>query len=227
MKTATIAPNASSVGLTDIEFTTNPEARCGCCIAADISDSMKGRPIAELNAGLIELKHCLVADPLACLRVELALISFNSVVKTEVDFTGPTTFQPPTLIPSGGTSLGAAVIQGLDLIKARTAGYRAAGLPCFRPWLVVITDGEATDDVTEAARLVKEMETQKRVAFFGVGVQSANMHKLAELSHRAPLRLDGLRFSDWFQWLSASLSAVALSRPGDQVPLPPPDWAAV
>lgn len=219
--------NSSSPGLAGIEFETNPEARCACLILADTSGSMNGAPIAELNHGLIELKQHLMADSLACLRVELALISFNNHVNTEFDFAGPATIQPPTLTATGGTNLGGALIHALDHLATRITGYRAAGLSYYRPWLVLITDAVAGDDVTEAARRIKEAETRKRVAFFGVGVKSANMQKLALLSNRSPLRLDGLRFSDLFQWLSASLSAVAVSQPGDQVPLPPPDWSAI
>ena len=219
--------NTSEASLTQIEFATNPEPRCACVLVVDTSGSMSGQPIAELNAGLIELHRNLLADPLAALRVELALVSFNETAKTEIDFTLPPNFQPPTLTTSGGTCLGAALIHALDLLEARIASYRAAGQSYYRPWIVLITDAEATDDVTEAARRIKEAETKKRVAFFGVGVKSANMKKLAELSLRPPLHLDGLRFCDLFQWLSASLGSVALSRPGDQVPLPPPDWSAV
>jgi uncharacterized protein YegL len=91
----------------------------------------------------------------------------------------------------------------------------------------LITDAEATDNVTEAARRVKEAENRKSIAFFGDGVLGANMAKLAALSLRPPLHLDGLRFEDLFEWLSASLSSVAASRPGEQVPLPPPDWSKV
>jgi uncharacterized protein YegL len=41
---------------------------------------------------------------------------------------------------------------------------------------------------------------------------------------RPPLMLQGLAFRDLFQWLSKSLSAVAQSRPGQQVPLPSVGW---
>jgi len=50
---------------------------------------------------------------------------------------------------------------------------------------------------------------------------------LAELSWRPPKLLKGLQFAEFFLWLSVTLSSVAGSRPGDQVPLTPPDWAAI
>jgi len=214
-------------GETEIELAVNSEPRCPCNILADCSGSMSGASIAELNAGLQELKAKLVQDPLACLRVELALVSFNSTSRIEVDFTSPDKFNPPTLTTGGGTALGAAVLTGLGMLASRRAAYRSAGTPFYRPWLVLITDAEATDNTVEAARRVKEEESLKRVAFFGIGVRGANMTKLAELSLRPPLHLDGLRFCDLFEWLSVNLSSVAVSRPGEQVPLTPVTWNTV
>jgi uncharacterized protein YegL len=211
----------------EIGFAQNPEPRCACLIVADRSGSMAGAPIAELNAGLQQLKSKLVEDPLACLRVELALVSFNHTTTVDADFCSPENFNPAALNASGGTFLNAAVLQGLEMLKNRTANYRAAGLSYYRPWLMVLTDGKSGDDVTEAARLVKEAETKKRLAFFGVGVQGADMDQLTSFSLRPPLCLEGIKFNELFEWLSVNLSSVAVSQPGDQVPLTPPTWAAV
>jgi uncharacterized protein YegL len=54
------------------------------------------------------------------------------------------------------------------------------------------------------------------------------MKVLARFSEqRPPMRLKGLAFREMFQWLSKSLSAVAQSRPGEQVPLPAVGWGQV
>lgn len=188
---------------------------------------MRGQPIDELNTGIQLLKTKLIEDQLACLRVDLAVLAFNHDVEVAVDFCTPENFSPPTLTTSGGTSIGAAIIKGLDMLNARRAEYRAAGNSFYRPWLMCVTDGESGDDITEAARLVREAESQKRLAFFGIGVLGANMGELARLSSRPPLRLEGLNFQELFEWLSVNLSSVAASRPGDQVALTPPNWANV
>lgn len=214
-------------GVQEIGFAQNPEPRCACLIVPDKSGSMAGPPINELNAGLQQLKAKLVEDPLACLRVELALLAFNHTVEVAVDFCTPENFAPPTLVASGGTNLGAAVLRGLEMLNARTAEYRAAGISYYRPWLMVVTDGKSGDDLTEAARLIKAAETKKRLAFFGVGVLGADLSQLGSLSNRPPLCLEGIKFPELFEWLSVNLSSVAVSQPGDQVPLTPPNWATV
>jgi len=75
---------------------------------------------------------------------------------------------------------------------------------------------------------VKEEESSKRIAFFAVGVEGANLDILRQISVREPLSLKGLSFRELFVWLSQSQKSVSQSKPGqeDQVKLPSPSgWA--
>jgi uncharacterized protein YegL len=58
--------------------------------------------------------------------------------------------------------------------------------------------------VQEAA-LVREGEASKSFAFFAVGVEGADMARLAQIAMREPLKLKGLQFRQLFQWLSSSM----------------------
>ena len=61
------------------DFASNPEPRCPCILLLDVSGSMSGRPINELNAGLVTFRDELLADPLALKRVELGIVTFGPV----------------------------------------------------------------------------------------------------------------------------------------------------
>jgi uncharacterized protein YegL len=135
--------------------------------------------------------------------------------------------KPTTLATGGTTSMGAGIEEALDLIEARKAVYRASGMAYYRPWALLITDGAPTDDVSRATQRIKNAEANKKVAFFAVGVEGADMRCLAEIVVRPPVKLNGLDFKSMFQWLSASMTRVAESRVGDQVALPPVDWGTV
>lgn len=214
----------------DAEFADNPEQRCACVLLLDTSGSMSGEAINQLNGGLAALGRDLADDPLAAKRVELALVTFGPV-ELVADFCPVEAFRPPVLVAEGDTPIGGAVERGLAMIEARKLRYREAGVPYYRPWILLVTDGVPTDRWARAARAVAEVERRRGGAFFAVGVEGADMDMLGELSVRTPLRLRGLAFGSLLRWLSTSLSAVSRSTPGGALALPDPTapggWASV
>ena len=214
------------------ELVANPEPRCACLLLLDTSGSMRGEPIAELNAGLVTLKDELMADTMAVQRVEIGVISFGPI-RVMSDFQSPDTWTPPHLQVTGDTPMGAAIEQGLQMLDARKQVYKQSGITYYRPWVFLITDGGPTDSWRHSASLVHagDNDERKSFSFFAVAVQGANMEILAQISRREPLKLQGLRFRDLFAWLSSSLGGVSRSTPGTQVPLEnptgPSGWASV
>jgi len=208
-------------------FADNPESRCPCLLLLDTSGSMAGAPVSELNAGLVTFKDELAADALAMKRVEVAVITFGPV-KVESGFHTAPNFFPPHLEGGGDTPMGAAIKQGLNMLKQRKEEYRTNGIVYYRPWIFLFTDGAPTDEWQSAAAMVQEGEASKSFAFFAVGVQDANMDILKRIAVREPLKLQGLKFREFFRWLSGSMHAVSQSIPGTTVLLAPPSgWAEV
>lgn len=206
----------------------NPEPRCPCILLLDVSGSMSGEPIKQLNAGLDSFQQSLQSDDLAAMRVEVAILTFGKGVTLAQDFITAYQFEAKPLRASGNTPMGEAINQALDRLQAHKAIYRQHGIPYFRPWIFMITDGAPTDEWRSAAQRVQDEEARKSVAFFAVGVQRADMKKLAQIAIREPLQLKGLNFRDMFVWLSQSLTSVSHSQIGEQVPLKPPSgWSVV
>jgi uncharacterized protein YegL len=217
--------------LEGVEFADNPEPRCPCVLLLDTSGSMNGAPVRALNEGLAAFRDELAQDALARRRVEIAVVTFGGEVKVVQEFVTVDNFTPPTLEAFGLTPMGTAVHKALDLIEARKAMYKANGVAYYRPWVFLITDGapegEPAGTVEKAADRIKQDEAAKRVAFFAVGVDGADLAQLSALSVRPPLKLRGLHFVELFVWLSRSTQQVAKSKVGDQVALPPVDWGTV
>jgi len=209
-------------------FVDNPEPRCPCLLLIDVSQSMRGRPIAEVNAGLKAFKADLNADSLAAKRVEVAMLTFGPV-RVRQHFETADEFEPPRLDTEEDTPLGQAIIDGLDMLETRKELYKQNGIAYYRPWVFLITDGSPTDGELwkRAAALVREGEGSKAFSFFAVGVQGANMKILNAISERGALPLEGLMFRELFAWLSSSLKSVSHSRVGETVSLAKPDWTSV
>ena len=214
------------------DFALNPEPRCPCLLLLDVSGSMEGAPIAELNAGLKAFRDDLVADDLASKRVEVACITFGGSVNVATEFETAGAFEPPWVHAADNTPMGAAITTGIELVRLRKEVYRENGIAFYRPWIFLITDGAPTDEWGAAAKKVREGEAAKAFALFAVGVQGANMEILRQIAVREPLKLKGLQFRGLFQWLSNSMKSVSRSTPGDDVPLKnptegPDGWASI
>jgi uncharacterized protein YegL len=224
---------AMSTSLEHVEFAENPDPRCPCVLLLDVSTSMQGASIDALNEGLQAFQREVSKDVVAARRVEVALITFATGAQTLQDFTTADLFVPPTLVARGQTHMGAGLETALDLLESRKSAYRSSGVAYYRPWIFLITDGApvgedaATLDAVRE-RLLVEQRAQK-IAFFAVGTENADFSQLQRftVADRPPLQLKGLQFVDLFVWLSWSQQAIAQSRPGEQVPLPPAGWAAV
>jgi uncharacterized protein YegL len=214
-----------------VEFAENPEPRCPCVLLLDTSGSMQGDPIEALNQGLLSLKDELLKNSLAARRVEVAIITFDSNVNIVQDFVTADQFNPPILTAQGLTTMGAGIHKALDMVEERKSLYRANGIAYYRPWVFMITDGEPQGEldhlIEQAAQRLQGDEANKRVAFFTVGVENANMMRLNQLAVRTPLKLKGLNFIEMFVWLSASMSAVSHSHVDEQVALPPIGWGTL
>lgn len=211
------------------EFAENPEPRCPCVLLLDTSGSMQGQSIDELNRGLQAFREELFSDSLSMKRVEIAVVTFGPV-KVLQDFTTVDQFFPPKLEAVGDTPLGEAVTRGLTLLKQRKEILRTNGIKLFRPWIFLMTDGEPTDRWDHLPQIVRAGEENKSFSFFALGVHNADFEVLRQITVREPLKLSGVRFNEFFLWLSASLKSVSRSNPGDKVSIPdykPYGWSEV
>jgi len=200
------------------------DPRCPVVLLLDTSGSMSGSPIQELQNGISQLKSELEQDDLTKHRVELCVVTFGGNVEV-YEFMNVDNFAIPKLFATADTPMGQAILTGLEKLEVKKDEIKNNGFPLFRPWVFLITDGAPTDgnDLWNRAKnTIKVGEKNKKFLFYSIGVQNADMNKLSELSdERPPLKLNGLKFSEFFRWLSSSLSSLAKSQPGDKISLPP------
>lgn len=217
----------------ELEFAENPDPRCACVLVLDASGSMNGAPIEALSRGLSELRDELGEDPVARNRVELSVVTFGTGANVAQDWTTVQEFEPPALEATGATYLGEATETALRLLEERKDTYRQAGVTYYRPWMLLMTDGvphgEDQATLAEASSKLRGAAADRRVVILPVAVgEHGSVGYLESFTGTKAKKLDGLRFAELFQWLSASLAQLSHSNPGDKVALPAADnWSEV
>ncbi len=193
-----------------LEFVENPEPRCPCILLLDTSNSMQGLPIDTLNEGLRTFKDDLIKHPLASRRVEVAVVTFNHTANVVQDFVTVDKFEPPILSAQGLTHIDTGIYKALDLLQVRKAKYRSNGVAYYRPQIFMVTNSELQEEpnivIEQAIQRIKEDEANKRVAFFAVGGENANVEYLSQIAVRTPIKIQGINFRELFLWLSVSMS---------------------
>ena len=167
--------------------------RCPVVVLVDPSRSMAGVPLAALRRGLEAFREECTRSP-AGRRVEVAVVAFGGTARVIQDFLPAINFVPPTLEAQGDTLLAAGLLAALEVLAARHPATRAALLL----WTDAMPQGESPEQMRKAIRRLREEEAAGRVRTFAVGIPGANRRLLARIARRAPLKLEGLRFTDLF-----------------------------
>jgi uncharacterized protein YegL len=221
-----------------IEIGNPTQPHCTTVLLLDTSGSMEGEKIQELNRALVQFKEQTMQDPLARVRMDLAVVTFGGITQLTQNFCSIEDFEITPLMARGGTPLGEAILKAVDMIEERKQQYKQQGIDYYRPWLFVITDGAPTDMEpgstiwNTVVDRVHRGEAEKRFMFFAVAVEPADTATLAQIAppSRPPVKLIEKKFSAMFDWLSKSQAKVSSSKVGESVQLENPvaaDWAEV
>lgn len=237
------------------ESASNYEQKCLCVLVLDTSGSMMevisgdvkqtGRTetidgklyniveggvtkLDELNSGLQEFYLEIENDESTSQKLEVSLIAFNDYVKTIQEPALVENFVMPTLQAEGETAMVDAVNEAISKVQARKEWYKSTGQNYYRPWIILITDGEpnSNQDIDTLSSRIKADTEAKRYAFLPIGVEGADMSVLNKIAGDIPaMPLNGAKFSQFFKWLSASMGIIVNETESDKVTLAnPDDW---
>lgn len=181
--------------------------------------------IDALNEGIKLFYEAIRNDEIAYYAAEISIVKFNHSAECIVDFANiERQTDIPKLEAEGMTCMGEGVNLALDLLENRKHEYKEAGVDYYQPWLVLMTDGEPNGDssiLEEAIARTTKLALEKKLTVFPIGIgDDAHMDTLARFSPgRKPLKLRGLRFKEFFEWLSRSVSTTSQSTPGEKIKL--------
>ena len=181
--------------------------------------------IDELRKGVELFYNAIREDEVAVYSAEICIVSFDNRAQCVVDFSNIERQESiPELVAQGDTAMGEGVNLALDLLERRKQEYKDKGVDYYQPWLVLMTDGAPNGSNYEYERAVHrtvEMVNAKKLTVFPIAIgDETDLTALNKFSPKRPaLKLQGLKFAEFFSWLSKSVSKTSQSTPGETVKL--------
>lgn len=203
----------------------NTNGMLPCVLLLDTSMSMSTEitqgftRISSLNGGTQVFRDEIQGDKYASHHVEIAVISVGgSQPELRQDWVIAKDFLAPALSASGTTPLGEAFINAVDLCEKRKRHYMATGTDYYRPWIIIISDGQPTsspDVWKRAVQLADTVKANKKATIITVAIDGCPVDKLSQLSTFPTTEMSSHSFSEFFLWLSKSITNA--SKSGDDL----------
>lgn len=179
----------------------------------DVSESMVGTPIEQVQEGMRTIIQNLRVDPYALETVFVSIIAFAGKAKVLSPLTELYKFYPPTFPIGGGTSLGAgleALMHDLDTSIQKTTPEMKGD---WKPIIFLFTDGNPTDNYQAAFKKWNEKYRQ-HCSLIAVSLgDNVNVLTLAQITNDILLlkETDPESFSKFFKWVTASIKTTSMS----------------
>ena len=185
--------------------------RCLCTFVLDVSGSMAGDRINELNKALHTFYNEMLSDVTKKESLEISLITFSDVVTIVQRPALLEDIVMPELETGGSTALVDGVMKAIEVVTERKEWYKQYAITYYRPWIILVTDGTPNpeQDIESLSKKIKEDIYEKRYNFLPIGVgEGVDMDVLEYIKGNIPpMKLDSHGFSQFFRWLGASMGA--------------------
>lgn len=179
----------------------------------DVSESMVGDPIQQVQDGMRMIVQELHTDPYALETAFISVIAFAGKAKSLQPLTELYKFYPPIFPIGGGTSLGAALdflMDDMDKTLVKTTIEQKGD---WKPIVFLFTDGTPTDNPSDAfVRWNKKFRRKANIVAISIG-DNVNTQLLGQISDNV-LRLnntDEISFKAFFKWVTDSIKTTSMS----------------
>jgi len=184
----------------------------------DISESMVGEPIQQVEEGMANIIKAIKADPYAIETVWISIIVFAGQAKTLVPLQEVVSFYPPKFPVGGGTSLSKALGHLMFDLRKNIIRTTAEQKGDWKSIVFLFTDGVPTDDTTAAIKEWKQnwQKTANMVAVsFG---DDTNLQILSELTENVLQfrNSSGEDYKKFFKWVTDSIKTSSVSVENNQ-----------
>lgn len=179
----------------------------------DVSESMIGTPIEQVQDGMATIINELRTDPYALETAWVSVIAFAGKAKVLTPLTELYKFYPPKFPIGGGTSLGYAMNYLMDDMDGCIQKTTMEEKGDWKPIIFLFTDGNPTDSVDKAfERWNSKYRSHCNLIIVSIG-DNVNTNMLGRISDNV-LRLNETNassFKAFFKWVTASIKTSSVS----------------
>ncbi|MPT36649.1 MAG: VWA domain-containing protein [Flavobacterium sp.] len=179
----------------------------------DISESMVGEPIQQVEEGLSTIIQALKTDPYALETVWISIIVFAGQPKTLVPLQEIVSFYPPRFPIGSGTSLSKGLGHLMYELRTNVVKTTFERKGDWKPIVFLFTDGVPTDDTSAAIKEWKE-NWQKSANLIAISFgENTDTRVLGELTDTVLefKNTNAQSYKDFFRWVSDSIKTSSIS----------------
>ncbi len=191
----------------------------------DVSESMIGDTMRQLDEGLAKLSDTLKTIPEALETAQVSIIAFAGKAKVITPMVEVANLYPPRLPIGGGTSLGAALELLMERIDHDVTPTTPERKGDWKPIVFLLTDGVPTDNPGSAmTRWKSDYARKASLVSISVGGR-ADLKGLREISDKTMILNDisDNAFANLITWVTQSITiqsqSVGIGAAGDGVNL--------
>ncbi|MBQ9254082.1 MAG: VWA domain-containing protein [Bacteroidales bacterium] len=179
----------------------------------DVSESMVGEPIEQVQSGIRNIVQDLRTDPYALETVFISVIAFAGKAKSLMPLTELYKFYPPVIPIGGGTALGNALDFLMTDIDKSVQKTTLESKGDWKPIVFLFTDGTPTDNPSRPfEKWNKHYRKGCNLVAVSIG-DNVNTQLLGQITDNV-LRLkdtDEKSFREFFKWITASIKTSSMS----------------
>ncbi len=179
----------------------------------DISESMVGEPIQQVEDGIATIIQALKTDPVAIETVYVSIIVFAGQAKTLIPLQEIMNFYPPKFPIGSGTSLSNGLGHLMFELRRNIIKTTAEQKGDWKPIIFLFTDGVPTDDTTAAINEWKQnWQRSSNMVAISFGQETDN-NVLAQLTENVLLFKNTTvdSYKEFFKWVTASIKTSSVS----------------
>ncbi len=194
------------------------------CLLLDVSYSMSGSKIDNLNRAVAEMIKTFAAEEKMEIEILISIISFGGEVKLEigtdkVPFVKASEIEWNDLIVSGMTPMGTALQVAKSMIEDKDVTPSRA----YRPTIILVSDGEPTDDwkkpLDEFINSGRSSKCDRMAMAIGSDANDDVLKRFIKgTTHELFYAEDAAKLHEFFNYVTMSVTMRTKSQNPNQVP---------